>query len=90
MRGLEEIKADDRRRTKLALARLNRRHPTRRQYVDMAEYVAIETFDRMLRALRTVVDGATSLALDDEADRAELVERLSCALGCVPQRPVRR
>jgi hypothetical protein len=90
VRGLEEITREDRRRAKLAIARLNRRHRTRRQYIDLAEHLGIETFDRMLRALDTVIAGADSLALDDEDDRAELIERLGCALGKVPQRPVRR
>lgn len=90
MRGLEEIKREDRRRTKLALARLNRRHPTRRQLIDLAEHLGIETFDRMLRALDTVIAGAESLALDNKDDRAELIERLGCALGKLQQLHPRR
>lgn len=92
MRGLEEIKREDTRRAKAAIARLNRRHPSRRQLVDLTEHLPIEQFDRMLKAIRGVVNNAETLSLDDELDRGELIERLFCALGAVPNRrvPIRR
>jgi hypothetical protein len=89
VRGLEEIRSEDRRRAKAAIARLNRRHPTRRQLVDLTEHLPIEQLDRVLRAIATVVNGAESLALDDALDRGELIERLRCALGAVPDRGVK-
>lgn len=94
MRGLEEIKLDDARRVEADRERrrkaLNRRrHPTRAQLVDMTDHVDIDAFDRMLKALDAVVSDATSLSLDDDGDRAELLERLGCALGKVPERKPR-
>lgn len=90
MRGLEEIKREDARRAKAARPRRRHRvHPTRAELIDLTQHLGIDAFDKVLRAIDRVIGDATSLALDDEADRAELIERLGCALGKVPQLPVR-
>jgi hypothetical protein len=67
-----------------------RPHWTRTEYVDLTDYLGIDQFDQTLKAIDKVVNFAGSLALDNADDRAELIERLCCALGKVPERKVRR